>query len=53
MTITGTILATIGATAAFAVVALHAWENWNEPEYPYSGYCPDCPIWNDDLGTEY
>lgn len=26
-------------------VVLHVQENWNAPEYPYSGFTPECPTW--------
>lgn len=26
-------------------VVAHVVEHWDAPEYPYSGFSPDCPTW--------
>lgn len=41
------------AGAAFAVFALpfvaaHVQETWDAPEYPYTGFTPDCPVHYDN-----
>lgn len=28
-------------------------ENWNAEEYPYSGFQPDCPTWDEPLDDRY
>lgn len=39
------------AGAAFMVLAspfvvAHVAETWDAEEYPYTGFCPDCPEWS-------
>lgn len=39
--------------AAFALLAApfvvaHVVDHWDAPEYPYTGFCPDCPEWSDN-----
>ena len=39
------------AAAIFFLLSLpfiiaHVAENWHAPEYPHSGYTPDCPTWH-------
>lgn len=41
------------AGAAFMVLAspfvvAHVAETWDAEEYPYTGFCPDCPEWSDN-----
>ena len=31
----------------------HVVENWDKPEYPYSGFGPDCPTWDEPLDERY
>ena len=31
----------------------HVVENWDKPEYPYSGFTPDCPTWDIPLDERY
>ncbi len=33
------------ALAAAPFVVAHVVDHWDAPEYPYSGFCPDCPVW--------
>lgn len=28
-----------------ALAVAHVAEGWDAPEYPHSGYSPDCPVW--------
>lgn len=40
----------IAAALAFIVaglpfVAAHIADTWNAPEYPHSGFSPECPTW--------
>ena len=30
---------------ALPFVVIHVAEHWDDPIYPYSGFCPDCPTW--------
>lgn len=30
---------------ALPFIICHVAENWDAPEYPYSGFTPDCPSW--------
>lgn len=32
-------------------VLLHVADNWNAPEYPHSGFSPECPEWIEDENT--
>ena len=39
--------------AAFMVLAspfvvAHVADTWDAEEYPYTGFCPDCPEWSDN-----
>lgn len=27
-------------------IIAHVIDSWDAPEYPYSGFCPDCPTWD-------
>lgn len=33
--------------SAFAIA--HIIDNWDAPEYPHSGYGPNCSSWNDEF----
>ena len=33
-----------------ALAAAHLAETWEVPEYPHSGFCPDCPVWVQEGG---
>ena len=30
---------------ALPFIICHVAEHWDAPEYPHSGFCPDCPAW--------
>lgn len=36
---------------ALPFVICHVAENWDAPEYPYSGFTPDCPTWEEPENT--
>lgn len=31
----------------------HVSNNWDKPEYPHSGFGPDCPTWDEPLDERY
>jgi len=33
-----------------ALAVAHVVETWEVPEYPHSGFCPDCPAWEPEEG---
>lgn len=37
------------ALLALALVAAHVADTWDAPEYPHSGFAPDCPEWDEPL----
>ena len=48
MTMLDKIAITVGAifmVGASPFVIDHVVNHWNEPEYPHSGFGPDCPEW--------
>ena len=32
-------------------VICHIADRWDAPEYPHSGFCPDCPEWQEAENT--
>lgn len=36
---------------ALPFIICHVAENWDAPEYPYSGFTPDCPTWEEPENT--
>jgi|GEM_PF-3399712 len=36
---------------ALPFIICHVAENWDAPEYPYSGFTPDCPTWEEQENT--
>lgn len=49
-------IAVLGALfmlGASPFVIEHVQQNWDKPEYPYSGFTPDCPEWNEPLDERY
>ena len=32
-------------------VVLHVQDHWNAPEYPHSGFSPECPTWPEPDNT--
>ena len=39
--------------AASPFIYDHVTTNWDKPEYPYSGFTPDCPTWDIPLDERY
>ena len=33
-------------------VICHVADTWDAPEYPHTGFCPDCPAWDEDAATD-
>lgn len=33
-------------------VVIHVAEHWDDPIYPHSGFCPDCPTWEEPYEPE-
>lgn len=47
----GLILFLIFTALASPFVVAHVMDNWNEPEYPHSGFTPEYPTWENTLPT--
>lgn len=38
------VFGTVFCLFALPFVAAHVQETWDAPEYPYTGFTPDCPV---------
>lgn len=45
-------LALLLAMLALPFVICHVADTWDAPEYPHTGFCPDCPAWDEDAATD-
>lgn len=45
------LLAGIFFLMALPFICCHVADTWNAPEYPYSGFTPDCPTWEEPENT--
>lgn len=36
---------------ALPFIICHVAERWDDPPYPYSGFTPDCPTWEEPENT--
>ena len=36
---------------ALPFIICHVAEHWDDPPYPYSGFTPDCPTWEEPENT--
>lgn len=45
------LLAFLFLLMALPFLLCHVAEHWDAPAYPYAGFTPDCPTWNEPENT--
>jgi hypothetical protein len=43
------VLAVLIGLLLLVIAGERAVDHWDDPEYPYSGFQPDCPTWDEPL----